>query len=255
MSHPRRLLAAIATALVGTASLVLVTAAPVAAHSIQHAGPYTMAIGWKSEPTFTGVVNAVQVIVTDASGKPVDDLGPDDLKVVVSTNGQNSDSLSFDPSYDADTGLGTHGEYDAPIMPTAPGDYTFHLTGTIHDQKVDVTVTSGDETFDTVQDPTDIQFPTKLPTVTDLTTRVTQIDDRVTALQGSGSNGQSAIDAANAAAASATAAAASASTAAASAQSAADRALYVGAGLGIVGIVLGAIGIVLALRSRRPSAA
>ncbi|HYC07952.1 MAG TPA: hypothetical protein VEG29_08510 [Candidatus Binatia bacterium] len=244
---PRRLVATV----IGAIALVLVGVGPVAAHSIQHAGPYTIAIGWKSEPTFTGVVNAVQVIVTDAAGKPVDDLGPDDLKVVVSTNGQNSDSLSFDPSYDADTGLGTHGEYDAAIMPTAPGDYTFHLTGTIHDQKVDVTVTSGDETFDTVKDPTDIQFPTKLPTVTDLTTRVTQIDDRVTALQGTSSGGQSATDAANAA----SAAAASASSAAASAQSAADRALYVGAGLGILGIVLGAIGIVLALRSRRPSAA
>ena len=231
---PRRL----AATLIGAAALVLLSVGPAAAHSIQHAGSYTMAIGWKSEPTFTGVVNAVQVIVTDSAGKPVDDLGPDDLKVVVSTNGQTSDSLSFDPSFDPDTGLGTHGEYDAAIMPTAPGDYTFHLTGTIHGTKVDVTVTSGAETFDTVHDPTDIQFPTKLPTVTDLTTRVTQIDDRVTALQGSGSTGQSAIDAANAAAA--------------SAQSAADRALYVGAGLGLVGIVLGTIGIVLAVR-RRPA--
>jgi len=231
---PRRLVATV----IGAIALVLVGVGPAAAHSIQHAGPNTIAIGWKSEPTFTGVVNAVQVIVIDAAGKPVDDLGADDLKVVVSTGGQQSQSLSFDPSFDADTGLGTHGEYDAAIMPTAPGDYTFHLTGTIHDQKVDVTVTSGAETFDTVHDPTDIQFPVKLPTISDLTTRVTQIDDRVTALQGTGSTGQSAIDAANAAAA--------------SAQSAADRALYVGAGLGIVGILLGAIGIGLAVR-RRPA--
>ncbi|MFI5226831.1 MAG: hypothetical protein ACHQ3P_09160 [Candidatus Limnocylindrales bacterium] len=235
--RPRRL----AATLIGVAALVLFTVGPVAAHSIQHAGPYTLAIGWLHEPTFTGEVNAVQVIVTDAAGKPVDDLGPDDLKVVVSTNGQQSDPLSFDPSFDADTGLGTHGEYDSAIMPTAPGDYTFHLTGTIHAQKIDITVTSGDTTFDTVKDPTAIQFPTKLPTLSDLTTRITQVDARVTAAQGAGSSGQAAIDAATASAA--------------SAQSAADRALAVGAGLGIIGIVLGAIGIVLALRSRRTSQA
>jgi hypothetical protein len=231
----------LAATLIGSAALALFTVGPVAAHSIQHAGPYTLAIGWQREPTFTGVVNAVQVIVTDAAGKPVDDLGPDDLKVVVSTNGQQGDPLSFDPSFDADTGLGTHGEYDAAVMPTDPGDYTFHLTGTIHGQKVDFTVTSSDSTFDTVKDPTDIQFPTKLPTLTDLTTRITQVDARVTAAQGTGSAGQASIDAAAASVA--------------SAQSAADRALAVGAGLGIVGIVLGAIGIALALRSRRTAQA
>jgi hypothetical protein len=235
--RPRR----VAATLVGVAALVLFTVLPVAAHSIQDAGQYRLAIGWQREPTFTGVVNAVQVIVTNSAGKAVDDLGADDLKVVVSTNGEQSDPLSFDPSFDPDTGLGTHGEYDAAIMPTAPGDYTFHLTGSIHGEKVDFTVTSGDQTFDTVKDPTSIQFPTKLPTLTDLTTRITQVDARVTAAQGAGSSGQAAIDAA--------------AGAAASAQSAADRALAVGAGLGILGIVLGAIGIVLALRSRRPQQA
>jgi hypothetical protein len=131
------------------------------------------------------------------------------------------------------------GEYDAAIIPTEPGDCTFPEQD--DPRKGRLTVTSSDSTFDTVKDPTDIQFPVKLPTLTDLTTRITQVDARVAAAQGTGSAGQASIDAAAASAA--------------SAQSAADRALAIGAGLGIVGIALGAIGIALALRSRRTAQA
>ena len=69
-----------------------------------------------------------------------------------------------EPSWDPDTGLGTHGEWDAAITPTQPGVYTFHLTGSINGQAVDEKFTSSDTTFDSVADPVGIEFPTKTPT-------------------------------------------------------------------------------------------
>ena len=73
-------------------------------------------------------------------------------------------------TYDDDTGLGTPGDYEAPLIPTIPGDYTFHLAGKIHDTAVDETATSSDLTFDSAVDETDIQFPAKVLSLTEVTT-------------------------------------------------------------------------------------
>ena len=118
---------AIAVLAIGLASV----ATPVAAHIVKQVGPYTVALGWVHEPTYVGQLNGVQVVIKDAKGNPVSDLSADDLKVVVSTAGQQSDPMSLAPTFDEDTGLGIPGDYEAPMIPTAPGDYTFHVTGTI----------------------------------------------------------------------------------------------------------------------------
>ena len=83
--------------------------------------------------------------------------------------------------YDPDTGLGVPGDYEAPLIPTIPGDYTFHLTGKVHDTTVDETATSSDSTFNSAVEATDIQFPTKVPSLTEITTRLDRLDARVAA--------------------------------------------------------------------------
>ena len=83
------------------------------------------------------------------------------------------------PSYDEDTGLGTKGDYLAAIIPTAAGDYTFHLVGKIHDQAVDETATSSDSTFASAENPTAIEFPATLPTISDLVTRLDRLEARI----------------------------------------------------------------------------
>ena len=45
---------------------------------------------------------------------------------------------------------------DASIIPTRPGDYTFHFIGTISGQKVDDQFTSSDKTFDPANDPASV---------------------------------------------------------------------------------------------------
>jgi hypothetical protein len=204
------------------------------AHTVQHAGPYTIEIGWQHEPTYVGEANGVQIIVSDANDQPINDLKEDDIKVVVSTGGQQSGELTFAPGFDLEEGEGQFGEYDAPIEPTAPGDYTFHLTGAIHGQAVDITVTSGDETFDAVRGTSDIQFPAKLPTLTELVTRLDRIDAR---LSGGTFPTQQAVDAAQ--------------SRADAAQAAADRALLVGGGIGVVGLAVGIWSLALARRAPR----
>ena len=231
----RRLIAAISMA--GAGILALSIAGPVAAHAVEHAGPYTIEIGWQHEPTYVGESNGVQVIISDADEKPVVDLGADDLTAVVSTGGQQTSPLTFEPGFDPIELEGNLGEYDAALLPTAPGDYTFHVTGTIHGQDVDITVTSGDETFDVVKGTSDIQFPTTLPTLPEIVTRLDRIDTRIASVQTTGGPTQASVDAV----------AAKASDAA----SAADRALLVGAVLGIAGILVGAAGVGMAIRATR----
>jgi hypothetical protein len=215
-------------------SLLLVGVAD--AHTVKHAGPYTIEIGWQHEPTYVGETNGVQIIVTDAHHQPVNDLKEDDIKVVVSTGSVQSGELTFAPGFDLVEGEGNFGEYNAPIEPTAPGDYTFHLTGAIHGQAVDITVTSGDETFDTVKGTSDLQFPDKLPTLTEVVTRLDRIDARLTA---GTIPTQQAVDAAQARAA--------------AAQGAADRALLIGGGIGVVGLAVGIWSLAVARRGPRPT--
>jgi hypothetical protein len=203
--------------------LGLALAQPALGHIVVDVGTYHLAIGWAHEPTYVGEQNAVEVFVTDADGKAVADLTPDDLKVVVSTGGQQSDALALSPSFDEDTGLGTPGDYLAPIIPTAPGDYTLHLTGSVHGTAVDETATSSDSSFDSAVAPTAIQFPAKLPTLGDIATRLDRQDARV----------QQATDAA------------------AAARDSGDRAMTIGTGVGAIGIVLGLAGVLLGWRAWR----
>jgi hypothetical protein len=213
---------AIALMAIGLASVTT----PVAAHIVKQVGPYTVALGWVREPAYVAQLNAVQTVIKDAKGNPVSDLSADDLKVVVSTAGQQSDPMSLAPTFDEDTGLGIPGDYEAPMIPTAPGDYTFHVTGTIHSTKIDETATSSDTTFDSVVDPSAVQFPNKLPAVGDIATRLERVDARA----------QRQISAAN------------------DAKSSAQGALVVGIAVGGAGVLIGLVGLALAIMARRPRA-
>lgn len=199
-------------------SVLLLTAAPALAHAVVTVGTDTLAIGWVHEPAYTDEQNAVQVVVTDSSGQPVADLQPGDLQVVVSLGSGQTSPLSLDPTYDDDTGLGTKGDYEAPIVPTAPGNYTFHVTGTIDGTAVDQTVTAGDQTFDTVVGPQGIQFPNQEPAVGDVVTRLNTEDGRIGNLEST---------------------------------SASTTLVAIAIVLGAVGIVIGGAAFVLAMRLRR----
>jgi hypothetical protein len=144
-------------------------------------GAFLMRVGWTNEPTFTGVRNAVQLFLSDAQDNPITDLSGG-LTVQVSYQGQRSDALALEPAFGAT--FGTKGEYDAPLLPTRPGEYTFHFTGTIHGTPVDESFTSSPKTFDSVKDDSAIEFPVKDPSRGDLATAVQRLVARTNPLPG-----------------------------------------------------------------------
>jgi hypothetical protein len=194
-------------------ALIVTLTALVVAHRQISAGSYNIALGWADEPTYVGELNAVEAIVTDQDDNPVIDLQPGDLTVTVSTGGQTSDPVALEPAFDPDEGTGLLGDYRGALIPTSPGDYTFHLTGSIHGQAVDATATSGPDTFDSPAEPAAIEFPNQVPSVSELATRIESVDSR------------SSNDA--------------------------QTALYVGAGLGAAGVIIGLVALAFALRMRR----
>jgi len=212
MPTQERLGAAIGLAVM--AGLLITT--EVSAHVVKTVGPYQVAIGWVREPTYVGEQNAVQVVIHDGHADAVDDLSADDLKVVVSTGGKESSPMSLAPTFDEDTRLGIPGDYEAPIIPTAPGAYTFRVTGTIHQTAIDETVTSSQSTFEPAIAPTDIEFPAAQPGLGEVATHLDRLDARV-----------------------------------ADARSGATQALVLGLVVGGLGVVVGAVALSLVWVARR----
>lgn len=229
------------------ATLVSLGLAPAtSAHSGVAIGEFLVTVGWEIEPAYVGQPNAVQVTVLDHHDEsPITDLAAGDLAVVVSTAGQDSASLPLDAAFEAGESTGPLGEYVAELVPTAPGDYRFHVTGAIHGTAVDLELTSGEETFDAVQGSSDLEFPSKLPNLGEVATRLDRIDARIAALQsadpGAGDGALAVVQAATDAARAATASA--------------DRALLTGSAIGGAGLLVAVVALFVAMRARRGAAA
>jgi len=150
-------------------------AVPIAAMAHEHraAAGLEYTVGWLNEPTYAGSVNAVQVELA-RGGSPVTD---GSLRVVVifgeKSGSQKTAPMDLVPSDE------TPGVYTAPIVPSRPGTYTFHVTGTAGGTKADQYFTSGEKTFDDVKDPTADEFPAKDPTSGQLAQRADRTDTKV----------------------------------------------------------------------------
>lgn len=205
----------------------VVFASPALAHERRTVGAIGFRVGWQVEPTYSGVRNAVQLFLTDPinNNNPITDLG-DTLKVQVISGGQTSDPMSLKAA------SGATGEYDAPLLPTRPGTYTFHFTGTVHDQKIDESFTSSSTTFDNVNDATAIEFPAKDPTTGDLATKLDRLDPRIAAVQTSADQGVKVAK---------------------SHASSAKSLAVVGIVVGLLGLAAGLFGVMLAREARRQS--
>lgn len=158
--------------LIAAACIAIVTA-PIAAlaHGGVEAGDATeLVVGWATEPALAGFPNAVEVIAEhDGSLR-------NDADLVVTVLFGPADSTTTSDELALEKAFGQAGTYHAPIIPTDAGRYTFHITGTVGEDDIDITVTSGDDTFDDVTAPTDLQFPTTVPAGTELADRIAQLD-------------------------------------------------------------------------------
>jgi hypothetical protein len=125
------------------------------AHETKSVAKFRLTIGWGEEPVFSGAKNSVEVDVADAAGAPVTRLDGS-LSAEVSF-GDERVTLPLAPSRERP------GRYHAFLVPTRPGTYTFHITGTVKGQPIDMRSTCSDATFDCVTDIAELQFPAKDP--------------------------------------------------------------------------------------------
>jgi hypothetical protein len=222
--------------LTSTGLLVASLAVPAVAEAHGHieVGEYGLTIGWANEPTFVGQPNAVELSIEHhETGEPIDDVAAGDLTVVVSTSDQATAALPLEPAF------GQPGVYVADLLPTAPGEYTFHFAGSIGEQAVDVEMTSGDDTFSPVRASTDVEFPVQVPTLAEVADRLGRIDGRITELQSAALDPQALADL---------------EAAVSEARSAADRASTFGLLVGGAGLVVAIIALVVAWRATRRGA-
>lgn len=220
----KRVFPRVALAAVAASAIALGTIHHASAHAVVQTGKLTVAIGWLHEPAYVGFDNAVQVLVKDAQGNPVDVITDKDLQVEVSLDAQKLSAQPLVPTFDSDTGLGLHGEYEFHLIPTAPGNYTFHVFGKIAGTtQIDETITASDKTFNAVQDQNAAEFPGKVPAASEVGRKVDAVGTRVD----------------------------TARLAAANANDAANRAMVVGIVALILGVVIGGAGVVTGLRASR----
>jgi hypothetical protein len=162
-----------AVALAAAAAVALaLPGAPAAAHEHRHVNGADVVVGWLEEPALAGFLNAVQ-FTASRSGQPVEDARLEVEVVFGDPDGEErTDPMPLEPAF------GTPGEYHATLIPTRPGRYTFHVTGTM-DGPVDELFTSGPQTFDDIEEVSGVQFPAQDPSAGELGEAVTQLQQQL----------------------------------------------------------------------------
>jgi YtkA-like len=166
--------------------LVVAAAGPALAHEHRHVGSYELTVGWSAEPAIAGFQNGVQLLVANPDGSPVEDATMQAEIVFGQPDGtEKTQPMDMEPSDE------NPGEYDAFLIPTRPGTYTFHLTGTIGSQDVDEVFTSSDTAFDDVVEASSLQFPAKDPSTGQLSEKIDRVDSRAASARDEASSAKS----------------------------------------------------------------
>jgi hypothetical protein len=143
--RPNRLLM-LAGAVVVLAGSYLTTTGVAQAHERREVGSYTFVIGFLNEPALVNEPNSLDLRISSAADQsPVEGL-ENTLTVEVAAEGKALE-LDVEPRFR------TPGAYNGYFMPTATGEYSFHVKGNIEGNAVDETFTSGPETFSSVDPP------------------------------------------------------------------------------------------------------
>jgi hypothetical protein len=134
------------------------------AHEHRTVGSYEFVVGFLNEPAVSNELNGLSLRITEApaadaaatpeaeaEGVPVEGLEATLQAEVI--YGDQRMPLTLEPAWN------DPGHYVSPLIPTQPGDYSFHVWGTINGTEIDETFTAGPETFSTVIDRTTLEFP------------------------------------------------------------------------------------------------
>jgi hypothetical protein len=146
-----------------------------AAHERRTVGPYQFVVGWLNEPAYVGLMNSLDLRVTDPRVTPAKNIEglEKTLTVDVQTGGLGPLPLTVTARF------GAPGAYNGYVMPTATGTYVFHIKGKVESLDVDEKFESGPGRFGDIESTTALQYPDKVPGADDLNKRLADIQDSI----------------------------------------------------------------------------
>ncbi|MCQ3929494.1 MAG: hypothetical protein DPW16_03465 [Chloroflexi bacterium] len=153
------------------------------AHEGRQVGPYTVELGWVVEPAYAGIYNGIEVHISMGEDEHTDE-ATDEHAEPIEANLQIE--VSFGDAakvLDLELAGDEPNHYIAAIIPTRAGDYTFRLTGMIGETPVDVTFSSADGGFSSVEPISDLLFPEPEASIEGLQNRISQLEALIAELQ------------------------------------------------------------------------
>src|ERR671918_3240962 len=133
----RRAVTVLALAVLCVTTLILFAPAA-AAHETRRVGEYEFVVGWWTEPAFANQPNGPEVTISRA-GKPVVEGVALSVDVIF---GEEITTYELEPAFVVGV-FGEPGNYNADLIPTRPGTWTYRIYGTVEDLDVDEVFTSG----------------------------------------------------------------------------------------------------------------
>jgi hypothetical protein len=162
-----RLFAAVVAAAVLVGLGLAGSTGTVSAHEHRAVGNYEFVVGWLNEPTLANEPNGLSLRITffengvpeeeseeaEAEGVPVEGAEESVQAEVIVGGGAETRELELEPAFN------DPGHYEGRVIPTLAGEYTFHISGEIDGFEFDETFNSSPDTFSSVDDPAELQFP------------------------------------------------------------------------------------------------
>ncbi len=162
-----RLISLVAATLVVVSSFAIYHGTA-AAHERRMVGPYQFVVGWLNEPAYVGLMNSLDLRISDTRvtpAKAVEGLEKT-LTVDLQTGGLAPLPLAVTARF------GTPGAYNGYAMPTATGTYLFTIKGKIDTLDVNEKFESGPGRFGDIESTNALQYPNKVPAADDLNKRL-----------------------------------------------------------------------------------
>jgi hypothetical protein len=162
-----RLISLVAATLVVVSSFAIY-GGTAAAHERRMVGPYQFVVGWLNEPAYVGLMNSLDMRISDTRvtpAKAVEGLEKT-LTVDLQTGGLAPLPLTVTARF------GTPGAYNGYAMPTTTGTYIFTIKGKIDTLDVSEKFESGPGRFGDIESTSALQYPNKVPAADELTKRL-----------------------------------------------------------------------------------
>ena len=162
-----RLISFVAATLVVVSSFAIYSGSA-AAHERRMVGPYQFVVGWLNEPAYVGLMNSLDMRISDTRVTPAKAV--EGLEKTLTADLQSGGLTSLPLTVTAR--FGTPGAYNGYAMPTTTGTYTFTIKGKIDTLDVNEKFESGPGRFGDIESTNALQYPNKVPAADDLTKRL-----------------------------------------------------------------------------------